>query len=823
MPRKYQITGPDGNRYQFDWDYDSDPTEAEIDAMFAKSATPMEMPAPSSQPEGFFGRSMDVLGRVGNTLSRLTGGSAVAAGIDAYQTDKPILGAIADAYTPTGIGTFKSNPSGDKILENAGMDQGIGRAIAGFGIDVVTDPGNLLGGSILKAPKLLGMSDDIGKGLGKVADAIPGISHAKKGITNAFALRPQTAGIASSLGDVEYNDLARLYDSGARAAGEGAESLAESMFKINGKLMPVADRQRLAHALDTGNFTSLSPDEFKVAQKFRDQMDYLHGQQVTLGTLTPEQKMKNYVQYLTKDGRDVEAVVAPNISAVPQSARKREVFQTLQEAVDKGGATDDALEILATSTAQVEKAKNKVEFLDEIAKRYQTLDGRALNFKNLNVSDKVKTRLQDVKLDPRIAEDLERAIKVWESPTEMDNLIITANKLFKGATTAVVPSHHINNFVGNIHNLYVSGMDVKDIGTNMVHAYKVIASRSDPAQQAQLLNGLGKYSGKEILNAAKKFEVLGTSTHLGDLGTEGTSKIVNNWAFRTGRKIGTDYIEEPARLALFMNEIKQGKTLEQAAIKVKNVLFDYTELTKNERAIRDYGFIPFYTWMRKNIPLQIESAMKHPEKMEAVTNLMNVPWNANDTSEWVIPEERQRGGYVPFKAQTEGDLPAMVRWALPSYDVGKATDPGGLLRDSLGPLPKLAYEYAMKTRMNGAPIHSRTGFSRPAGMANVLSPLNRVLPEQAQGWVTPTTVGGRPAQRDIPSWLMGAIPTSFLGSSMQSADPLSPQFDSQAAEIALRVLGFTPDVLSPNDQKYEAIRRKTDLRRDAIQRIIMEQ
>lgn len=826
MPRKYKVTGPDGHMYQFDWNADADPTPEDLDQLFSSPTTePVTMPdPPKNAPDGFFGRSMDVMGRVGNTLSRLTGGSAVEAGIDAYQTGKPILGSIVDAYTPTGLGTFKTNPSGDQILENAGMQQGLGRAVAGFGVDLITDPGNMLGGSVLKAGKLVGLGEDVAKGVGKVADAIPGINKLKAIGEEAMTLRPKTKGIQSALGDVEYNDLARLYDSGNRAAGEGAEKLAEDMFKIKGKLIDESERKAIAHAIDTGNVASLTPEQQTLAQKFTQQMDYLHNEQVQkLGTLTPQQKIQNYVQYLTKDGRDVEAIVAPNVGAIPQSARTRQKFTTLADAVTHGGATDDVLEIAAKSTAQVERAKNKVEFLDEVMKRYQTPQGRELNFNHLNVSDTVKQKFAGLKVDPKIADDIERAVKVWEAPTEMDNIVKTANKLFKGATTALIPSHHFNNFLGNIHNLFVSGMSIKDIPTNMVHAYKAI-SYTDPVARAQVIGTIGRYSGKEILDAAKKFEVLGTSTHLGDLTTAGSAKIVNNKAFRAGRKFGTILVEEPARLTLFMDQLKKGKTLEQAAIKVKNVLFDYAELTNAEKGIRDYGFVPFYTWMRKNIPLQIESTLNHPEKMEAVTNLMNVPWNATDMSGVVIPEERQDAGYVPFKAQTEGNLPAMVRWALPSYDLNKMGSPGTFLADALGPLPKLAYEAASGTKMNHAPIRTSTGFSRPSGLANTLGglDLNNLLPESLQGYVTPVNVAGRPMQADTWSWLTGAIPTGPLGSTLQGDDPLNPRFANQHAETALRVLGLTPDVLSPNDQKYEALARKTGMRRDAIRRVVLE-
>jgi hypothetical protein len=46
---------------------------------------------------------------------------------------------------------------------------------------------------------------------------------------------------------------------------------------------------------------------------------------------------------------------------------------------------------------------------------------------------------------------------------------------------------------------------------------------------------------------------------------------------------------------------------------VKKYLFDYTELTPFERNVMK-RVIPFYTWMRKNIPLQLQNVVEQPWK-----------------------------------------------------------------------------------------------------------------------------------------------------------------------------------------------------------------
>ena len=811
----YAFTAPDGHEYEFDWDRPSPPSEDDLQSMYKQFQT-----QPQPQGESLLGRGLTVMGRVGDTLSRLTGGSAVAAGVDAYQKGQPILGAIKDAYTPTGLGTFKSNPSGHDIMDNLGMEDGWTKSAAGLAFDVLADPGNLMGGSVLKAGKLFGKSGDLSTGIAKTIDNIPVAKSLKAGVDQVFDPRYMTKGIMENKGVMAYNDVARLGDSSARAAGEAAEALAENTFKINGKSLTPDVRKAIAYAIDEGTTNTLSPELQQVAKKFTDQMDYLHQQQIALGNLKPNQKIKNYVQYLTEGtGRDVEAVVAPNVSSIPQSARTRKQFTTLKDAVAKGGATDDALEIMARSTAQVEKARTRVEFLANVTKRFENPNGRTLNFNNLNVSDTVKTMFKDKKIDPRIADDLERAIKVWEDPTVMDDVVKTATKLFKGATTSVIPSHHITNWIGNVHNMYVSGMDMKDIASNMFKSYKATMETSD-ALKAAAIGDVGGHSAAKIITAAKKYEIIGTSSQLSDLGQEGVQKIVNNKAFRMGRKFGQTWAEEPARLALFMDRIKKGDTLEQAAIRVKDVLFDYSELSKWEKQVRDYGAVPFYTWMRKNIPLQVKSALDHPEKVELVDNVVDALWDKNPMDSTVIPQNREDAGYIPtgYKA---GGMPVMARLGLPGFDLNKIGS-ADMVKDSLGPIPKLVMEYASGRRTSGAPVETPNGLARSSGLANVLSPLNYVLPREYQGYITPINVDGRNVQWDTSAWLTGAVPTGPLGAAFRTNDPLAPHMDSITQENVLRLFGLSPDVITPNDQKFEVMDLKEQRKRDRMSKIVLE-
>lgn len=81
-------------------------------------------------------------------------------------------------------------------------------------------------------------------------------------------------------------------------------------------------------------------------------------------------------------------------------------------------------------------------------------------------------------------------------------------------------------------------------------------------------------------------------------------------------------IENNARMAHWIAKLRKGYTPEDAAASVRKYLFDYNELTPFEIDVMK-SVLPFYTWSRKNIPLQLQSLFSQPGKFSVVPKLMN--------------------------------------------------------------------------------------------------------------------------------------------------------------------------------------------------------
>jgi hypothetical protein len=201
---------------------------------------------------------------------------------------------------------------------------------------------------------------------------------------------------------------------------------------------------------------------------------------------------------------------------------------------------------------------------------------------------------------------------------------------------------------------------------------------------------------------------------------------LETWS-RAGRKYGTQ-VEDNARLGLFLDRLKkQGITkenftkegLSNAAKHVKKHLFDYTELTPFERTVMKRIF-PFYTWMRKNIPLQLESIVKHPQKFARLADVerdlyplfteMETPQEKAIRPQW-LDEMRA----MKVKEWETSDGTPIYTWIdLPVSDLHKMQKLGKFLSSAVTPAMVL-FDTARNVRTWPRPgVASRPGQKIPA-------------------------------------------------------------------------------------------------------------
>ena len=135
-----------------------------------------------------------------------------------------------------------------------------------------------------------------------------------------------------------------------------------------------------------------------------------------------------------------------------------------------------------------------------------------------------------------------------------------------------------------------------------------------------------------------------------------------------GREVGR-YIENGDRLTLFINRLRKGDTVEEAAAKVKKFLGDYrTEImTPFERNFMARVF-PFYRWSRFNVPLQFEQVLLNHKSRARLLGMYRGQELAQTAISSALGEEEA--------GITTADLPEWIpSWIRETAGVPVARDP----------------------------------------------------------------------------------------------------------------------------------------------------
>lgn len=342
------------------------------------------------------------------------------------------------------------------------------------------------------------------------------------------------------------------------------------------------------------------------------------------------------------------------------------------------------------------------EIMKEVRKRgYRQINkSYTQNFRNLadryfpnEIVDEIE-RLHKAYIDPDIAEGVIKKIDAVQN-------------WWKAWTLAPFPAYHTRNMIGNIWNNYIAGVK------NPVDYGRALA-----LQTGRFLDEAVKgtnMTASEIIEAAKRFGVIDTGWIAGDLPKQLDDLIVNKKIsslkdfgkalakvtvssssplIKGGRRVG-EFIENNARIAHFINKIRNGYSVEEAARSVKQYLFDYGDLTQFEKNVMKRLF-PFYTFTRKNIPLQIVSFFEEPGKFSKIYKGRTAVEEIAGTRDQELPfmsEYIKESIPIKVRRTKDGNVDVfLLRNWLPASQVSELSDPVSLLVSMLTPLLKFPYE-----------------------------------------------------------------------------------------------------------------------------------
>ncbi|HEX7073334.1 MAG TPA: hypothetical protein VF226_04780 [Hyphomicrobiaceae bacterium] len=272
---------------------------------------------------------------------------------------------------------------------------------------------------------------------------------------------------------------------------------------------------------------------------------------------------------------------------------------------------DDPVKVLVARGLAGERAIANAQFLDDMARLYglPPSDPRAADWVSLDDIPQFGNLMKGLRFHPVIAREIVRIVE-RASPNAADQfagLLRRYTQQWKVGTLAFRPAYHFRNVMGNLWNNWLAG-----VSDPQVYADAVRVLRDDAATVR--IAGFDMPAA-EIRRAAEErgvvrqgFYSIETQREFAQFANTSKRSIPAGTAFRLQQMY-----EDWSRLAHFIDRLKKGDTVDEAALSVKRYLFDYSDLTDTEKNILRPVF-PFYSWWRKNIPLQLEKLIEEPHK-----------------------------------------------------------------------------------------------------------------------------------------------------------------------------------------------------------------
>jgi hypothetical protein len=316
-------------------------------------------------------------------------------------------------------------------------------------------------------------------------------------------------------------------------------------------------------------------------------------------------------------------------------------------------------------------------------------------------SYKTIPEIPGLKFEPAVANQLTRSYKALTNQEEINKFL----KVYDGAqnwwkmwSLGVRPAYHSKNMIGNLWNSYLGGL------TNPL-LYGQAGSLQIKIAKNNLSGKIAGYPADELYDAMMTRGVFGQGQYGGDISRTLESQIsggnknpftlaTSNPILQGGFKLGQT-VEDNARIALFIDQLNKGASFDKAGNHVRKYLFDYGDVNPFEKDVLKRA-MPFYTWSRKNIPLQLEALATQPDKINKINLAINNIQQANQVEQpdlSQVPEyiREQAPVYVGSNAEAGTVSAIPLTNLIPTFDIAAITKflntetaPQGIQKGKLG-------------------------------------------------------------------------------------------------------------------------------------------
>lgn len=363
------------------------------------------------------------------------------------------------------------------------------------------------------------------------------------------------------------------------------------------------------------------------AMDWRDSITQI---ELSKGLLAPEDVLDNYLYH---HYRTTDRVAVKNFKSTrkkvqnPSKQTKSTTIKTLKAAEAEGlKPVREIDDVLLLRAGKSYKEQGRAAFADAVSREFGVSFGKE--------GSKLAPKLG---LDPATSRYLKGAAKKGETiylPREVNQAIKHMDGLYdsmdetnqllrmfdkslahwKFGATAINPGHHIRNAIGD---MFLNTLD----GVSNPYRY-LQSARVMQGDKVAIKVGKGSLNAEEIKNLYRLKGVKSGYTRV-EIGAR---------KFRPTEKIRevAESREDFTRMAHFIDALKKeagdidpknlvalDKAASRAAARVRKFNIDYGDLTDVEKKVFK-RVVPFYTWMRKNVPLQLEALALTPGRQAVV-------------------------------------------------------------------------------------------------------------------------------------------------------------------------------------------------------------
>lgn len=625
---------------------------------------------------------LSFLQRISKALGAFNPAEAVLTG-----TEKG-FGAGLKKYA-TGIGTgiasgiTGTDYEGDRrsfrdVVQKFGVENGILKFGLGVAGDILLDPSTYFGGALAKgliAGTKVGTKAGV-KILGKVSpDIEQGLTQAAEGLKDAFG-RAFRYGYRSSEGAAQdvltfmsRSDRARLGLAGSNLNRLGTGTLTKSQQEelainlIAGKRAEFGARQAgktTQEAGQIGRQTALGGIKAPETKEIAEQQ--LARSKQFGESLGLENPYEVYFPFIKSDKLEKFLKESQGIKVGSEGYRKQFKNLLTNENIEL-----DPAKAFFTREAQIVTDRMTRDFLhgfvgkygkklddfkssdEALAAGYHLIKDKGLFGKAVGYVNKYDAALLRDSLSPEF-----QTLNMLAKATGFDAL----TSLFKRSVTGLFLPFHVRNYtsgiIQNFEALGPAALNPKNIAVGQKIAYLMARGKKIPGGTVEIAGQsvkmstimkpfLDRFSGDtfytaDFLDALKNGGALKAATKtFSRTAAKETLKTAglgsNAVPFKAARAIG-QFVEHQQKATAYVTALGQGKTIQESLKLAEKAGFDYRALTRFESQVLR-RIIPFYSFTRKNIELQLKTLGENPQRINQVLSFFE------GAGETMTEEEKQ--------------------------------------------------------------------------------------------------------------------------------------------------------------------------------------